>query len=655
MKRKIIYPFLFALLITFTILINIYINNNKINLKKQLSININGKRVENIPLSGHYTLESYDCTNGSTLIWDKINNKLEMSANFNSNEKCTLNFETATPTLLNTANLGDYVLYEGSNGCTSTENTALDSPFNSQCKGKNNGYSSVENKGYCSSSSYRYLVNGWRIAYKLDSNSDGTKEVYLISAGAPSCTNGNTDSYQTTIDSINTEAIKYCNPNYAYGGSCQSTYSASSANTRAINETDFGYITNQWFGEERNLTCGTTGCCVSTYSTKSCGYGSDILDNGGYYWFGTKCNSNNTMWKPTDYRSVGAGLNTSAYGVRPVIHLKQDIYITGGKGTEEEPYIIGYNTFITINDDAEFAESQTVDLKLTNPNATQMCISNTSSCTTYETYKAYKSWEITEGDGEKTVYVKFKNASGTVIASTSDTIIVDTTAPTNNSISISSATSQERTITLSSTDTTSGVEKMCISESNDSSLCNWIDYTTSHFYVFSLTTGEKTLYAFFKDAAGNISEPVSATTTVSEIKPYTVNEDFSDSTYDSNLQITGSDTYAWSVNNSRLESTNQTISSSESSTYITFTPIAPSTLSFDYGVSSESCCDKLTILLEGSDGSSVSIANVGGSVAESVSQELNVGVTYILSATYKKDTSVDTDDDLGYIDNFIIQ
>ena len=53
----------------------------------------------------------------------------------------------------------------------------------------------------------------------------------------------------------------------------------------------------------------------------------------------------------------------------------------------------------------------------------------------------------------------------------------------------------------------------CVTESNNSNGCNW-SATTPASYTFAIP-GAKTLHAFVKDAAGNISEPVGATLTVS--------------------------------------------------------------------------------------------------------------------------------------------
>ena len=88
---------------------------------------------------------------------------------------------------------------------------------------------------------------------------------------------------------------------------------------------------------------------------------------------------------------------------------------------------------------------------------------------------------------------------------------------------------------------------------------------------------------------------------------------------------------------------------------IKFTPTASSTLIFDYGVSSETKYDKLTITLTGTNGSSVTIANaISGTTSSSASQALTANVTYTLTLSYTKDSSINKNDDIGYIDNLVI-
>jgi hypothetical protein len=78
-----------------------------------------------------------------------------------------------------------------------------------------------------------------------------------------------------------------------------------------------------------------------------------------------------------------------------------------------------------------------VNLTLNATGATQMCISNTTSCTAWITYESSKPWVLNTLNGVKTVRVWFRNADLEVSGPVSDTIILDRAAPGNGSFSSS--------------------------------------------------------------------------------------------------------------------------------------------------------------------------------------------------------------------------
>ena len=318
-----------VLLVICILLVDKKTNNNMDNIK--LSINIDGVKVTSIPNTNYYDLDSYYCTNGSTLTWDKVNKSIEFTSVVASNtEICTLDFVTSTYTfLLKDAPLGSYVTYTGTNGCPTTEVTGTSAAQSSNaCSGKNanqNADTTNYTYGYCSSSSYKFYTYGWRLAYVDNS------EPYIVSAGSPQCIVGTSSDSTTTIANLNTAALTYCNPNYAYGSSCSST------NSYALKSSDFEKISNQWFGTTKTLSS-----CRGSSSTKECGYNNDIIDNGGYYWFGEAYSASRTFSWFAYIRLVSNTSSHNAYGVRPVLHLKSTIYVTGGSGTMENPYTIAY-------------------------------------------------------------------------------------------------------------------------------------------------------------------------------------------------------------------------------------------------------------------------------------------------------------------------
>ncbi|MFA5188713.1 MAG: immunoglobulin-like domain-containing protein [Patescibacteria group bacterium] len=79
---------------------------------------------------------------------------------------------------------------------------------------------------------------------------------------------------------------------------------------------------------------------------------------------------------------------------------------------------------ILINNGDSATAEQTVNLALSAIGADYMMISNSQdfSGADWESYSNSKSWELAAGDGEKTVYAKFKDASENISEVTSDTI-----------------------------------------------------------------------------------------------------------------------------------------------------------------------------------------------------------------------------------------
>src|SRR5262249_13610983 len=110
---------------------------------------------------------------------------------------------------------------------------------------------------------------------------------------------------------------------------------------------------------------------------------------------------------------------------------------------------------VQINGGAGATNSRTVTLTLAATDAlsavTQMRFSNTgSSFSAAEAYATTKTWTLSSGAGTKTVYVQFEDAAGNWSSlPITDTIVLDTTAPTISSRTATAITSSASTITWS--------------------------------------------------------------------------------------------------------------------------------------------------------------------------------------------------------------
>lgn len=327
-------------------------------------ISVDGDTTNGLPDSGVYDM-TYRCQKGSILSWDNDTRGLTYEAGSYVEDKCSLFFKTKTEkVLLNTKPIGSYVKYVGKGGTVGntrvacqTNGPATDSTLAqdaeteapNSCLGQNahadldtSGYT----YGYCFRQNYKYYVTGWRIVYY-----DGTKPV-IASAGSPECVGRvASEGNVTFIKTANALALKYCNSKFVDGDcTCTSTTSGqcdiASADAWAINNNDFNKITT--------AITGTTGgylfeeiegatLCGDVYSNEACGYNNDLLDNGSFYWFAAQNTNegkttNGVNWNAL--RFINSGTDTVAIGLRPVISLSSSVYITGGTGTMDDPYVI---------------------------------------------------------------------------------------------------------------------------------------------------------------------------------------------------------------------------------------------------------------------------------------------------------------------------
>ena len=136
-------------------------------------------------------------------------------------------------------------------------------------------------------------------------------------------------------------------------------------------------------------------------------------------------------------------------------------------------------------------------------------------------YSTTHAWDLSSGDGAKTVEAKYRDVAGNVSDVVSDTITLDQTPPTGSSVSINdsaaTATQVTVTLTLAGSDALSGVSQMRFS-ADGSSWDAWGTFTTTHTRVLSPTDGLQAAYAQLRDTAGNVATAVSDTVTV-EVNP----------------------------------------------------------------------------------------------------------------------------------------
>jgi len=176
---------------------------------------------------------------------------------------------------------------------------------------------------------------------------------------------------------------------------------------------------------------------------------------------------------------------------------------------------------ISINEGATYTNSTTVTLSLSASDAngiSQMTFSTDGSAwSPWEAYATSKAYTLSDGDSSKSVHVKYKDSADLESKPYSDSIVLDTTAPTG-SISINEGAtytnSSSVTLSLNYADGGSGVDK--VRYSNDAVWDNetWENPTASKAWTLTAGNGAKTVRYQVKDKLVLISPTYSATITL---------------------------------------------------------------------------------------------------------------------------------------------
>ncbi len=167
------------------------------------------------------------------------------------------------------------------------------------------------------------------------------------------------------------------------------------------------------------------------------------------------------------------------------------------------------NTFV-INQDNRFTNEQQVTLDF-------KCISEVSEMmismkpdfifpARWETFALQKKWYLNLPDGNKIIYVKFRDKAGNETQPVQNNIILDTEAPIPHYIQINrGATAVDGTrVTLYTK--VKDVKQMKISNQPLMDNLDWVPYFSEKNWTLS-GVGLQKIYIIFQDAAGNISKP----------------------------------------------------------------------------------------------------------------------------------------------------
>ncbi|NME70608.1 hypothetical protein [Flammeovirga aprica] len=173
---------------------------------------------------------------------------------------------------------------------------------------------------------------------------------------------------------------------------------------------------------------------------------------------------------------------------------------------------------LTINAGQKITNRQDhkVDLSFFCRQADSMIVAQSSNFdgATWEPYATKKSYKLSDGDGPKQVFVKYKDLAGNQTQTYSSSISIDTSAPQNITLVIDHGAESTKNINKLVVLQLDGDDATMMMVSNTSSFqgAHWqqVQPSISNWKLSGETDGMKYVYAKFKDEAGNISRPIRA-------------------------------------------------------------------------------------------------------------------------------------------------
>ncbi|GBF89303.1 hypothetical protein Rsub_02180 [Raphidocelis subcapitata] len=194
---------------------------------------------------------------------------------------------------------------------------------------------------------------------------------------------------------------------------------------------------------------------------------------------------------------------------------------------EAQITLVFSNGSVVINGGADWTNIRNVTLNITaGEGITEACVSNTeleaTACQFWVEPAARMPWQLSEGDGKKTVFVYFRNAGNVTSGPASDTITLDSTPPVNATLTINRGaaftSSPQVTLAIGGTNNNSADLQMCVANNNtgsdDCSLYEPFAATKNH--TLPAGAGPKTVFLWLQDAAGNTA---SAQATITLLVP----------------------------------------------------------------------------------------------------------------------------------------
>jgi hypothetical protein len=257
----------------------------------------------------------------------------------------------------------------------------------------------------------------------------------------------------------------------------------------------------------------------------------------------------NECWNGNDWKSTEAWLSTTGtnewhYNSSKIPFKTGDHYVIHSRAVDNTDNIElpgSGTTFlydasppdpvsIFINNGEEYTKYKLVTLSLAaedlGSGVSKMAFSTDSAVwSNWEPFNTTRSFDLSSGDGEKTIYFKAKDFTGNIAESVLDEIFLDTTPPHELSIVINEGaeftSSKQIKLDFTATDLGSGVHE--ISYSFDGyNWAPWEGFMNTKFISLGTGDGERHIYYKARDKVGNSADPVSDSIILDTIPPYSL-------------------------------------------------------------------------------------------------------------------------------------
>ncbi len=201
---------------------------------------------------------------------------------------------------------------------------------------------------------------------------------------------------------------------------------------------------------------------------------------------------------------------------------------------------------VTVGTGASHVIDRAVPLTLAVTGATEMQVSENMAFVgaAWVPFNPTPTWNLSAGDGDKTIYARFRDAAGNVTITQSADVALDTVPPTFNAAVAPAVTSA---VIVPITLTANGATAMRLSTAADfSDVSDWAPFAADATFYAGLTEGQRTIYIQLADPAGNESLVRSVEVLIDRTAPEPPTLSFTGGMYTRNetvtLQVIASDT-----------------------------------------------------------------------------------------------------------------